>query len=314
MILVIALLFQSGTFNADQVLAHIQSREFGRAESALKATAAANRTNARWHYAYGRLEFARNKADAAIPHFEKAEDLDKRRAEYPLWVGNSTCTAALAANVVRQAYLAKSCKNAYDRTLVLDPTNVEAKSSLIRYHMQAPAIMGGDPAIAERFASELMRSAPYRGLQDRIFIATVKKDNATALRLMRDGVRQYPDSTVFRNRLGMRLIEDKDWAGAHEQFTTLMKMKPGEWMYRYQFGRLAALSGQYLPQGRAELENVIRENPSSMSVEFKSMLHTRYGQILAFQGDRAAARKAFDEALRINPKNEVAPVERGKLR
>ncbi len=312
--LILLLLLQTATFNSDRVLALIQSRDFARAESALRSTAAANRTNAKWHYTYGRLEFARNKPDVAIGHFEKAADLDKRTAEYPLWVGNSTCSAALSANVLKQAYLAKSCKNAYDRTLELDPNNVEARSSLIRYHMQAPSIMGGDPAIAEKFATDLMRLAPYRGLQDRIFIATAKKDNATALRLMRDGVRQYPDSTAFRNRLGLRLIEDKDWNGALEQFNTLVKMKPDEWSYRYQIGRLAALSGQHLPQGRAELEKLIRENPSAMSTDFKSMLHTRYGQILAHQKDVPGARKAFDEAMRINPKNEVAPAEKAKLR
>lgn len=311
---VIALLLQSPPFNSAQVLSLIQSREFSRAESVLRSTAAANRSNAKWHYTYGRLELARNKPDAAIGHFEQAADLDKRTAEYPLWVGNSTCSAALSANVLKQAYLAKSCKNAYDRTLVLDPNNVEARSSLIRYHMQAPSIMGGDPAIAERFATELMRLSPYRGLQDRIFIARSKNDNASALRLMRDGIRQFPDSTAFRNLLGLRLIEDKDWNGALEQFNILTRMKPEEWSYRYQIGRLAALSGQHLPRGRTELERLIRENPPAMNTSFKSMLQTRYGQILAHQKDVAGARKAFDEALRIDPKNEVAPAEKAKLR
>jgi tetratricopeptide (TPR) repeat protein len=312
--LLLLFFIQAATFNSDRVLNMIQSRDFTRAESTLTSTASTNRTNARWHYTYGRLEFARNKPDVAIRHFEKAAELDKRTAEYPLWVGNSTCSAALSANVLKQAYLAKSCKNAYDRTLELDPNNVEARSSLIRYHMQAPSVMGGDPAIAERFATDLMRLAPYRGLQDRIFIATAKKDHPTALRLMRDGVRQYPDSTAFRNRLGMRLIEDKDWNGALEQFNILVRLKPEEWSYRYQIGRLAALSGQHLPRGRTELERLIRENPPAMSTSFKSMLQTRYGQILAHQKDVPGARKAFDEALRIDPKNEVAPAEKAKLR
>jgi len=313
-ILFISLLLQAGSFNPDQILSLIQARELVQAESRLKSTASANRSNPQWHYLYGRLEFRRNKPADALPHFEKAADLNKRSAEYSLWVGNSACQAAGSASVLRQPFLARTCKAAYDRTLELDPKNVDARSHLIRFHMQAPSIVGGDPAIAETYANDLMRLAPYQGLQDRIFIATVKKDQASALRMMREGVRQYPDSTVFRNRLGLRLIEDKEWAGAHEQFTALVKMKPDDWSYRYQIGRLAALSGQYLPQGRTELEKVIRDNPSSMSVDFKSMLHTRYGQVLAHQGQRDAARRAFDEAIRINPKNEIAPVERAKLR
>jgi tetratricopeptide (TPR) repeat protein len=312
--LIFLLLLQAATFNSDRVIGMIQSREFSRAESALRSTAAANRSNAKWHYAYGRLDFARNKHDEALEHFEKAADLDKRTADYALWVGNSACSAALNASVIRQPFLARTCKAAYDRTLELDRNHVEARSSLIRYHMQAPSIMGGDPAIAERFATDLMRLAPYRGLQDRIFIARTKNDNASALRLMRDGIRQFPDSTAFRNLLGLRLIEDKDWNGALEQFNTLTRMKPEEWSYRYQIGRLAALSGQHLPRGRTELERLIRENPTAMNTSFKSMLQTRYGQILAHQKDVPGARKAFDEALRIDPKNEVAPAEKAKLR
>lgn len=312
--LILLFLLQAATFNSDRVLNMIQSREFSRAESALRSTAAANRSNAKWHYAYGRLDFARNKHDEALEHFEKAADLDKRSAEYSLWVGNSACSAALNASVIRQPFLARTCKAAYDRTLELDRNHVEARSSLIRYHMQAPSIMGGDPAIAERFAADLMRLAPYRGLQDRIFIAQVKKDQAGALRLIRDGVRQYPDSTAFRNLLGSRLVDDKQWNDALEQFDTLTRMRPTEWSYRYQIGRLAALSGQHLARGRTELERLIRENPPTMDTTFKSMLHTRYGQILAHQKDAAGARKAFDEAIRIDPKNAVAPAEKSKLR
>jgi len=312
-ILLFILLFQPA-FNADQVLGWIQSREFARAESALKASASANRSNAKWHYAYGRLEFGRQKSLEALPHFEKAAELQPRNSEYALWVGNASCSAAATASTLRQPFLARTCKTAYDRTLELDPSNVEARSNLIRYHMQAPSIMGGDPAIATRYANDLMRLAPYRGLQDRIYIATAKKSTAEAERLMREGIRQYPDSSAFRNQLGLRLVEAKNWAGAYEQFSHLAKAFPEDWSHRYQIGRLAALSGQYLPQGRAEMEKLIRENPSSMSVSFRSMMHTRYGQILAHQRQMDAARRAFDQALRIDPKNEVAPAEKAKLR
>ena len=313
MILLVLLLFQA-TFNDDQVMSLIRANEFTRAESALKASASANRSNARWHHTYGRLEFARQKPSDALPHFEKAAELQPRNAEYALWVGNAACNAAAGASIVRQPFLARSCKSAYDRTLQLDPSNVEARSSLIRYHMMAPSIMGGDQATAVTYANDLMRLAPYRGLQDRIFIATVKKESAEAGRLIREGIRLYPDSSAFRNQLGLLQVEAKDWAGAYEQFSTLARMFPDEWSYRYQVGRLAALSGQYLPEGRAEMEKLIRENPPAMSVSFRSMMHARYGQILAHQKQNDAARRAFDQALRIDPKNDVATSEKAKLR
>jgi tetratricopeptide (TPR) repeat protein len=311
--LLILLLFQA-TFNADQVMSLIRANEFARAESALKASASANRTNARWHHTYGRLEFARQKPSDALPHFEKAAELQPRNAEYALWVGNAACNAAAGASIVRQPFLARSCKSAYDRTLQLDPSNVEARSSLIRYHMMAPSIMGGDPATAVTYANDLMRLAPHRGLQDRIFIATVKKEPAEAERLIREGIRLYPDSSSFRSQLGLRLVDAKNWSGAYEQFAHLAKAFPDDWSHRYQIGRLAALSGQYLPEGRAEMEKLIRENPPAMSVSFRSMMHARYGQILAHQKQNDAARRAFDQALRIDPKNEVAPAEKAKLR
>lgn len=314
MLLYITILLQSGAFNPDQILTLIQARELAQAESRLKSAASANRSNPQWHYLYGRLEFRRNNLDDALSYFEKAADLDKRSAEYSLWVGNSACQAAGSASVLRQPFLARTCKAAYDRTLQLDPKHVDARSNLIRFHMQAPGIVGGDETMAERYASELMSLAPFTGLSDRYWIATYRKQRDVSLNILGEGVTAFPDSTYFRYQLGLRLIEDRAWSASLTQFRELMRLQPDAWTIRYQMVRLAALSGEFLTEGRAEAERLIRENPKGMSVDFKSMLHTRYGQILVHQKDAAGARKAFDEAIRIDPKNEIAPVERAKLR
>jgi tetratricopeptide (TPR) repeat protein len=312
--LFITFILQIGAFDSEQILSLIQARELAQAESRLKSTASANRSNPQWHYLYGRLEFRRDKPADALPHFEKAADLDKRSAVYSLWVGNSACQAAGSASVLRQPFLARTCKAAYDKTLELDPKNVDARSSLIRYHMQAPGIVGGDEKLADKYATELMTLAPFTGLSDRYWIAMYRKQRDVSLNILGEGVTTFPDSTYFRYQLGLRLIEDQAWAASMAQFRELAKLQPDAWTVRYQIVRLAALSGEYMTEGRKEAEQLLSQDREDMSVGFKSMLHTRYGQILARQGDAAGARKAFDEALRINPDNEVAPAERAKLR
>jgi len=61
----------------------------------------------------------------------------------------------------------------------------------------------------------------------------------TAMRVMRDGVREFPaDDGLRRNYAGM-LIQDEDYAAAQAQFAILMEGDPQDWETYYSMGLLA---------------------------------------------------------------------------
>jgi hypothetical protein len=64
-------------------------------------------------------------------------------AEYHFWLGRSYGAKAAAADAIRQALLAPKIRQAFERTIALDPTHVQGRVGLVNFYLRAPAIMGG---------------------------------------------------------------------------------------------------------------------------------------------------------------------------
>ncbi len=87
--------------------------------------------------------------------------------------------------VMAQAYLSHARENpglgaigkvrkgraALDRAIVLDPDNLEARTTLMQFLLQAPSIVGGSKSKARGQAQEIARRDPVRGLLARLEIA-----------------------------------------------------------------------------------------------------------------------------------------------
>ncbi|MBA3658627.1 MAG: hypothetical protein H0W67_03440 [Gemmatimonadales bacterium] len=60
---------------------------------------------------------------------------------------------------------------ALDRAIMLDPDNLEARTTLMQFLLQAPSIVGGSKSKARGQAQEIARRNPLRGLLARLEIA-----------------------------------------------------------------------------------------------------------------------------------------------
>lgn len=82
----------------------------------------------------------------------------------------------------------------------------------------------------------------------------------------------------------------------------MLAARPGDLGALYQLGRSAALSGTQLERGEAALRAYL-ERPRRPELPSHVGAHWRLGQILLARGDREGARREFEEALRLDPKN-----------
>src|SRR5581483_398966 len=118
--------------------------------------------------------------DAAISACQKAVDLQPNNSNYHLWLGRAYGEKAEVSNFITAASLARKLRVEFERAVQLSPDNVDARTDLAEFYLEAPGIMGGgkDKAIAQ--AETLSRLNPAKAHWVSARLAEKHKDYATA--------------------------------------------------------------------------------------------------------------------------------------
>ncbi len=291
----------------DKGVEAFKARKFPEARSLLQPLSSRDAVAA---YYMGRMAANDDDLDRAVDHFEKAVELDGRNAEYYDWLGRAYGSKAQKASKLKQPFLARKTKNAWDKGLSIDPNNLDIMEDLVQYYLQAPGVLGGSKDKAREVINEVKKRNAYRGAVLSASICNSRKDNACVEREIRAIIAAYPDSSGSYSSLAAFYANAKQYERAFEVIDGRLKQKPGDMMIQYSLGRTAALSGQQLDRGEQALRNYIARPPENGVV---AGAHVRLGMILAKKGNREGARREFLTALQINPTNQDAKTELAAL-
>src|SRR5205814_3509871 len=142
--------------------------------------------------------------------------------------------------------LAKKVKREFERAVELDPNNLDARDDMITYYLQAPGMMGGSVSKAKQEAAEIQKRDPLRGALAYAAVAQDEKDFAGAEQQYRSAIASYPESLSVRYALGIFFTRGEKYDEAFAVFDSILAAKPEEVNARYQIGRTGALSGKQL--------------------------------------------------------------------
>lgn len=254
-----------------------------------------------------RLMRANNPA-AAERQFERAVRAEPSVGLYHLWLGNAVGQQAQDASVVRQPFLARRIKAEFERAVELDPDLLDARDGLIQFYLQAPAVMGGSEAKAREQQREIARRSPTRGHMAMANIAWHARDTVATERALRAAAEALPDSAGPALSLAIR---QHGWGRTSQAFATIegfLARHPQHPGARYQYGRLAAVSGRNLPEGERHLRALIADTgwePGNYAPS-RAATHARLGDILRRQGKRDEARAAYQFALALDKDLQIA--------
>ena len=109
------------------------------------------------------------------------------------------------------------------------------------------------------------------------------------------------DAGRGRQAIAGLYLAEKKYPEAFAEFDAVLKEKPDDYAALYQVGRLAAVSGQQLDRGLATLRQCLSATPPE-NQPGHAAVHWRLGNILEKQNDKAAARAAYEAALKVDPK------------
>jgi tetratricopeptide (TPR) repeat protein len=155
----------------------------GRVDEALSAlhgqlTHAPNDATA--HNLLCRAYFTLGDWDRGIAACEKAVSLAPGNSQYHLWLGRAYGEKADRSGWMTAAGLASHVRSEFETAVRLNPNNVDARSDLAEFYLEAPGIVGGGRDKAVHQAESLLTLDPARAHWVNGRLAEKKRDFAAA--------------------------------------------------------------------------------------------------------------------------------------
>lgn len=200
---------------------------------------------------------------------------------------------------------ARGAKSAWQKAVALDPRNTRAALLLLRYCRQAPWVAGGSESEARRVEAALQRVSPAAGHQARALnlLADEKFDQAIAA--FNAAIAADPRDRDPRIYLALAYNAAKRWPESARYTEDLLRRYPKFWdgwlllAVAHQEGRLDVARG--LVAVRTFLAGAGNRTKPQLA-QAQALL----GALLERGGDRAAAKTAYQQAVRLDEDNEVA--------
>ena len=248
----------------------------------------------------GVLLLKQNKTGEAITLLERVVKAEPNNARAHYYLGAAYGDQAMHSGRARQMLLAGRIKGSFERAVALDPDQLDARWGLVHFHLLAPGFMGGNKAVAREQAAEIRKRNPFRGAMAFGAIYAAEKNIPAAEREYQQAMQLAPDSLSPISRLGALYRDVKQYEKAFALFERTLQEEPGMTGVHFLIGRTARESGMRLEQGEESLRRYLRGKPKNHEPPL-ARAHFELGGILQLQGDRAAARREYEAALRLDP-------------
>jgi tetratricopeptide (TPR) repeat protein len=286
--------------NGDGGIASFNAHRYADARRELDAAVRENPNDARAHQYLGRIAIHETRFSEAITHLEKAADVEPSVAEHQVWLGRAYGQLAVRSGFTKKLGLAKRARATLERAVELDPSSIDARSSLIQFYLLAPGLVGGSTSKARAHAAEIGKHSAFRGALARAWIAEDRKDYDEAARAYRDAIAREPDSLISYWGLAQLWQRGERFDSSFTLIDDLIQRRPDAMPAYYYYGRASSLSGQHLPEAVRALQTFLAYEPHEGDPP-RSSAHYRLGLVYERMGEREKAKGEFETSLRLEP-------------
>jgi tetratricopeptide (TPR) repeat protein len=149
---------------------------YNRAVDALNSEIEKSPNDASLYFLLGQSYYQLREFARAVASLERAVQLAPKDSEYQDWLGKAYGRKAEESLFLSAMNWARKTHREFEIAVELDPRNFEAQRDLIRYEMNAPAIVGGGDDKALKHIDGLEKIDPIQGQLARgEFLATKKR-------------------------------------------------------------------------------------------------------------------------------------------
>ena len=249
-----------------------KERKFPEARAAFEKITAEEPKNAAACYYLGMTLVRRGDDKAmedALPWLEKASALEPTNAHYLADYGGISMSLA---GKTKSISAATKGRDAMEKSLTMDPDNLDAREGLMQYYLQAPFFIGGSSSKAAAQLEEIRKRDPKR---------------ATMIQLnTRIAAKQFDEAFTLCDEM--------------------LAKTPNDFFALFQYSRVALASDRNLERGLECLKKYIALAPTASDTAKPVIAWIRAGDIQKKLGHLDEARVAYQTALQLQPGNKAA--------
>jgi superkiller protein 3 len=261
------------------------------------------------HYWLGRCLYELRDYNRAISSFEHAVIIEPDLSEYHDWLGKAYGRKAEETNrfsAFSSISLAHKAHREFEAAVRLDAHNLEAQRDLIRYLVNAPAIVGGSQGAAEQRVHTLAAVDSTEGAlaQAEVYASHKKFDDAsqvyqTILDMMPSRVGVYFEIAEYYRDRG-------DAPNMSEAVEKAAALAPSDHRLEYYRGIALILAGHSDSDAEKDLRHYLDTVPDNANVPSHSTAHEWLGKLYQRQGQLDRAAEEYQAALIADPRNRQA--------
>ncbi|MBV9084484.1 MAG: hypothetical protein JOZ62_17560 [Acidobacteriaceae bacterium] len=141
----------------------------------------------------GRNYFMIGDFKKSTDYLQRATEANPKSGEYMDWLGRAYGKRAeTSSNPFTAPALATKARQAFEKSVQLDPKNADALSDLFDYYLDAPGFLGGGYDKAEAVADKIAAIDPPEGFYERAKLAQKRKEFDSAEEHLREFVQATP--------------------------------------------------------------------------------------------------------------------------
>jgi tetratricopeptide (TPR) repeat protein len=248
------------------------------------------------YHLLSRAYFHLKKWDKAIEYGEKAVQLDPNKSEYQLWLGRAYGEKADSSSFITAAGLAKKIRVSFERAVELDGDNVDARTDLAEFYVEAPGFMGGGTDKAAGQAQAIARRDVARAHWVNAKIAEKKNDYGAAESEYREAIKADPDADYWLNLASFyrHIGRYNEMDAAVTQAIAANRKKTNA---LFDAATLLYEAQRNLPTAANLVRAYLTTVPTEDAPKFEA--HYVLGQILEKQGDRNGAAVEYRASLSL---------------
>jgi tetratricopeptide (TPR) repeat protein len=275
-------LFASTAF--DDAKALYKEKKYPEAQAAFEKIAAAEPNNAAAAYYLGmtlRSHSDTESFERGLKSLHRAVELEPDNAGYLADFGGTSMQFAdriQKSSKLKALSAAREGRDAMEKSLKLNPENLDAREGLYQFYDQAPWPLGSSSKAAEQL-EEIRKRDPLRASMLTYYAKMAAKDYGAAFKICDDYLAQKPDN----------------------------------YLASFFYGRTAAISGQNLEKGIATLKQCLAL-PRPKGAPTYMAVWNRIGNIYEQLKRPSDARAAYEESLKLDPNNKDAKAALEKLK
>jgi cytochrome c-type biogenesis protein CcmH/NrfG len=197
-----------------------------RFEESLKVLLAIRQKDGPVYELMGRDYYMQVEYKRATDAFEKAFALDPANAEYALWLGRAWGRRAETSLPFSAPWQAAKARQYFEKSVQLNPMNLEAQSDLFEYYLEAPGFLGGGMDRAQATAIRIGEISPAEGQYAEARLAEKRKESQDAELHLRKAVELAPQQVGKIIALARFLIRQGRYQEADQNFARAEKVAP----------------------------------------------------------------------------------------